>query len=94
MVRVLIASGRKAPSNAKSRRNVRRTLRPDSRFAFRRQVRQTHRTHRTQGIIFADVVGGGRVLNIACFLITESTKREKPKISLSARRARGEGSSG
>ena len=36
------------PSNAKS------TLRPDSRFAFRRHVRQTHRTHRTQGIIFAD----------------------------------------
>ena len=94
MVHVLIASGRKAPSNAKSGYNISRTLPPDSRFAFRRQVRQTHRTHRTQGIIFADVVGGGRVRNIACFLITESTKREKRKISLSARRARGESSSG
>jgi len=29
-------------------------LRPDLQFAFQRQVRQTHRTHRTQGIIFAD----------------------------------------
>jgi len=32
-------------------------LRPGSRFAFQRQVRQMHRMHRTQGIIFADVVG-------------------------------------
>ena len=31
-------------------------LRPGSRFAFQRQVRQMHRMHRTQGIIFADVV--------------------------------------
>jgi len=30
-------------------------LRPGSRFAFQRQVRQMHRMHRTQGIIFADV---------------------------------------
>jgi len=30
-------------------------LRPDSRLAFQHQVRQTHRTHGTQGIIFADV---------------------------------------
>jgi len=29
-------------------------LRPGSRFAFQRQVRQMHRTHRTQGNIFAD----------------------------------------
>ena len=29
-------------------------LGPDSRLAFGRQVLQTHRTHRTQGIIFAD----------------------------------------
>jgi len=29
-------------------------LRPGSRFAFERLVRQMHRTHRTQGIIFAD----------------------------------------
>jgi len=44
-----------APSNAKSGCNVDPTLRPDSRLAFRRQVRQTHGTHGTQGIIFADV---------------------------------------
>jgi len=50
-----MASGRMAPSNAKSGRNVDPTLRPDSRLAFRRQVRQTHGTHGTQGIIFADV---------------------------------------
>jgi len=31
-------------------------LRPGSRFAFQRQVRQMHRMHRTQGIIFADEV--------------------------------------
>jgi len=31
-------------------------LHPGLRFAFQRQVRQMHRTHRTQGIIFADVV--------------------------------------
>ena len=49
-----MASGRMAPSNAKSGRNVDPTLRPDSRLAFRRQVRQTHGTHGTQGIIFAD----------------------------------------
>jgi len=54
-VRVRMASGRMAPSNAKSGRNVHPTLRPDSRLAFRRQVRQTHGTHGTQGIIFADV---------------------------------------
>jgi len=53
---VLIASGRTAPSNAMSERNVRLTLHPALRLAFQRQVRQTHRTHRTQGIIFADVV--------------------------------------
>jgi len=53
-VRVGMASGRMAPSNAKSGRNVRSTLRPDSRFAFRRQVRQTHGMHGTQGIFFAD----------------------------------------
>ena len=46
-----MASGRMAPSNAKSGRNVDPTLSPDSRLAFRRQVRQTHGT---QGIIFAD----------------------------------------
>jgi len=50
-----MASGRTAPSNKKSGRNVDSTLRPDSRFAFQRQVRQTHGTHGTQGIIFADV---------------------------------------
>jgi len=33
-------------------------FRPGSRFAFQRQVRQMHRTHRTQGIIFADVYAG------------------------------------
>jgi len=49
-----MASGRMAPSNAKLGRNVDPTLRPDSRLAFRRQVRQTHGTHGTQGIIFAD----------------------------------------
>jgi len=49
-----MASGRMAPSNAKSGRNVDPTLCPDSRLAFRRQVRQTHGTHGTQGIIFAD----------------------------------------
>jgi len=37
-----------------SGRNVDRRLRPHSRLAFLRQVRQTQRTHRTQGIIFAD----------------------------------------
>jgi len=52
-----MASGRMAPSNAKSGRNVDPTLRPDLRLAFRRQVRQTHGTHGMQGIIFAD---GGR----------------------------------
>jgi len=31
-----------------------RGLRPDSRFAFQGQVHQTHRTHRMQGIIFAN----------------------------------------
>jgi len=51
-----MASGRMAPSNAKLGRNVDPTLRPDSRLAFRRQVRQTHGTHGTQGIIFADGV--------------------------------------
>ena len=30
------------------------SLRPESRLAFQRQVRQTHRTHRMQGNIFAD----------------------------------------
>jgi len=34
---------------------VGRWLRPDSRLAFQRQVRQTYRTHRTQSNIFADV---------------------------------------
>jgi len=36
---------------------VGRWLRPDSRLAFQRQVRQMHRTHRTQSNIFADVGG-------------------------------------
>jgi len=49
-----MASGRMAPSNAKSGRNVDPTLRPDSRLAFQRELRQTHGTHGTQGIIFAD----------------------------------------
>jgi len=49
-----MASGRMAPSNPKSGCNVDPTLRPDSRLAFRRPVRQTHGTHGTQGIIFAD----------------------------------------
>jgi len=48
-----MASGRMAPSKAKSGRNVESTLRPDSRLAFRRQ---THGTHGTQCIIFADVI--------------------------------------
>ena len=61
-VRVRMASGRMAPSKAKSRRNVYPTLRPDSRLAFRRQVRQTHGTHRMPGIIFADVWGRARIL--------------------------------
>jgi len=43
-----------APSNAKSGRQVDPTLRPDSRLAFRRQVRQTHVMHPTQVVIFAD----------------------------------------
>ena len=46
-----MASGRMAPSNAKSGHNVDPTLRPDSRLVFWRQVCQTHGT---QGIIFAD----------------------------------------
>jgi len=49
-----MASGRMAPSNAKSGRNLDTMLRPDSPLAFRRQVSQTHGTHGTQGIIFAD----------------------------------------
>jgi len=53
-----MASGRMAPSNAKSGRNVDPTLGPDSRLAFRRQVRQRHGTHGTQGIIFADASPG------------------------------------
>jgi len=36
-----------------------------------------------------EVVGGGRVRIIACFLITESTNRLKRKIFLSSRRTRG-----
>jgi len=36
-----------------------------------------------------EVVGGGRVRIIPCFLITESTNREKRKIFLSGRRTRG-----
>jgi len=51
-----MASGRMAPSNAKSGWHMGSTLDPDSRLAFRRQVRQTHGTHGTQGIIFADVL--------------------------------------
>jgi len=50
-----MASGRIALGDAKSGRDVDPTLRPDSRLAFRRPGRQTHGTHRTQGIIFADV---------------------------------------
>jgi len=53
-VHVRIASGRTAPSNAKSGRNLDLTFGPDSRLAFRRQVRQTHGTHGTQDIVFAD----------------------------------------
>jgi len=49
-------SGRTALSNAKSGRDVGSTSRLDSRLAFAPLVRQTHRTHRTQGIIFADVI--------------------------------------
>ena len=45
-----------ALSNARSRRDVDPTLCPDSRLAFRRPGRQTHGAHRTQGIIFADVL--------------------------------------
>jgi len=41
-----------------------------------------------------EVVGGGRVRIIACFLITESTNREKGKMLLSGRRTRGGGSPG
>ena len=45
-------------------------LRPDSRFAFRRRVCQTHRTHRTQAIIFADdsthAVSVGSVKTLGC----------------------------
>jgi len=52
-----MASGRMAPSNAKSRHNIHSKLRLDSRLAFRRQVRQTHGMRGTQGIIFADVAG-------------------------------------
>jgi len=37
-------------------------LRPDSRLAFQRQVRQTHRTHRTQSNIFADVAMSTSIL--------------------------------
>jgi len=51
-----MASGRMALGDAKSGRVVDPTLRPDSRLAFRRPGRQTHRGHRTQGIIFADVM--------------------------------------
>jgi len=50
-----MASGRMALGDAKSGRDVDRTLCPDSRLAFRRPGRQTHGAHRTQGIIFADV---------------------------------------
>jgi len=39
-------------------------LRPGSRFAFQRQVRQMHRTHRTQDIIFADDLKGVSELKI------------------------------
>jgi len=53
--RVRMASGWTALSNANSGRNLGSTSRSDSRLAFGRQVGQTHRTHRTQGIIFADV---------------------------------------
>jgi len=49
-----MASGRMALGDAKSGRDVDPTLRPDWRLAFRRPGRQTHRAHRTQGIIFAD----------------------------------------
>ena len=45
-----------ALGDAKSGRDVDPTLRPDSRLASRRPGRQTHGAHRTQGIIFADVV--------------------------------------
>jgi len=78
-----MASGQMAPSNAKSGRNVDLTLRPDSRLAFRRQVRQTHGTHGTQGIIFADVLSYKQAqkptkcqsaFTIACIYIFVSTR--------------------
>jgi len=53
-VRVRMASGGTAPSNAMSGHNVDATLRPDSRLVFQRPVRQMHGTHGTQAIIFAD----------------------------------------
>jgi len=49
-----MTAGRMPPTKVKSGRNVDLTFRLDSRLAFRRQVRQTHGMHRTQGIIFAD----------------------------------------
>jgi len=50
-----MASGWRALTNSNSGCNVVSQWRPDSRLASRRQVCQTHRTHTTQGIIFADV---------------------------------------
>jgi len=51
-----MASGLMALGDAKSACDVDPTLRPDSRLAFRRPGCQMHGAHRTQCIIFADVV--------------------------------------
>jgi len=44
---IWMASARPTLTNTKSGGKVGSTLRPDSRLAFRCQVRQMHRTHRT-----------------------------------------------
>jgi len=53
-VLVRMASGWMVLSNPKSGPNVGSTSRPDSPLLFGCQVRQTHRTHRTLVILFAD----------------------------------------
>ena len=66
-----MASGHMALGDAKSGRDVDRTLRPDSRLPFRRPGRQTHGAHRTQDIIFADgVVLGVYNISTECVAIT------------------------
>ena len=52
-----MASGRMALGYATAGHDLDPTLRPDSRLAFPRPGRQTHGAHRTQLIIFADVIG-------------------------------------